>query len=71
MKNIITILCMFIMTISVFAVDVDKYGNIQDIEIKEYNIITEKDDIIVTQLKHEAQIKALLEFLDIGGVNNG
>ena len=64
MKNIITILCMFIMTISMFAVDVDKYGNIQDIEIKEYNIITEKDDIIVTQLKHEAQIKALLEFLD-------
>lgn len=64
MKNIITILCMFIMTISMFAVDVDKYGNIQDIEIKEYNIITEKDDIIVTQLKYEAQIKALLEFLD-------
>ena len=64
MKNIITILCMFIMTISMFAVDVDKYGNIQDIEIKEYNIITEKDDIIVTQLKFEAQIKALLEFLD-------
>lgn len=64
MKNIITTLCMFIMTISMFAVDVDKYGNIQDIEIKEYNIITEKDDIIVTQLKHEAQIKALLEFLD-------
>lgn len=66
MKNIITILCMFIMTISMFAVDVDKYGNIQDIEIKEYNIITEKDDIIVTQLKYEAQIKALLEFLDNG-----
>jgi len=64
MKNIITILCMFIMTISMLAVDVDKYGNIQDIEIKEYNIITEKDDIIVTQLKYEAQIKALLEFLD-------
>lgn len=64
MKNIITILCMFIMTISMFAVDVDNYGNIQDIEIKEYNIITEKDDIIVTQLKYEAQIKALLEFLD-------
>lgn len=64
MKNIITLLCMFIMTISMFVVDVDKYGNIQDIEIKEYNIITEKDDIIVTQLKHEAQIKALLEFLD-------
>lgn len=64
MKNIITILCMFIMTISMFAVDVDKYGNIQDIKIKEYNIITEKDDIIVTQLKYEAQIKALLEFLD-------
>ena len=64
MKNIITILCMFIMTISMFAVDVDKYGNIQDIEIKEYNIITDKDDIIVTQLKYEAQIKALLEFLD-------
>ena len=64
MKNIITLLCMFIMTISMFAVDVDKYGNIQDIEIKEYNIITEKDDIIVTQLKYEAQIKALLEFLD-------
>ena len=66
MKNIITLLCMFIMTISMFAVDVDKYGNIQDIEIKEYNIITEKDDIIVTQLKYEAQIKALLEFLDVG-----
>lgn len=65
MKNIITTLCMFIMTISMFAVDVDKYGNIQDIEIKEYNIITEKDDIIVTQLKYEAQIKALLEFLDV------
>ena len=64
MKHIITILCMFIMTISMFAVDVDKYGNIQDIEIKEYNIITEKDDIIVTQLKYEAQIKELLEFLD-------
>ena len=64
MKNIITLLCMFIMTISMFAVDVDKYGNIQDIEIKEYNIITDKDDIIVTQLKYEAQIKALLEFLD-------
>lgn len=64
MKNIITLLCMFIMTISMFAVDVDKYGNIQDIEIKEYNSITEKDDIIVTQLKYEAQIKALLEFLD-------
>ena len=64
MKHIITILCMFIMTISMFAVDVDKYGNIQDIEIKEYNIITEKDDIIVIQLKHEAQIKELLEFLD-------
>ena len=64
MKNIITTLCMFIMTISMFAVDVDKYGNIQDIEIKEYNIITEKDDIIVTQLKYKAQIKALLEFLD-------
>lgn len=64
MKNIITILCMFVMTISMFAVDVDKYGNIQDIEIKEYNIITEKDDIIVTQLKYEAQIKALLEYLD-------
>lgn len=71
MKNIIITLCMFIMTISMFAIDVDKYGNIQDIEIKEYNIITEKDDIIVTQLKYEAQIKALLEFLDIGGVNNG
>lgn len=66
MKNIIAILCMFIITISMFAVDVDKYGNIQDIEIKEYNIITEKDDIIVTQLKYEAQIKALLEFLDNG-----
>lgn len=66
MKHIITILCMFIMTISMLAVDVDKYGNIQDIEIKEYNIITEKDDIIVTQLKYEAQIKALLEFLDNG-----
>lgn len=68
MKNIIITLCMFIMTISMFAVDVDKYGNIQDIEIKEYNIITEKDDIIVTQLKYEAQIKQFLEYLDAKAV---
>lgn len=64
MKNIIRILCMFIMTISMFTIDYDELGNIQNIEIPSYNIITEKDDIIVLEMKNEAQIKLLLEFLD-------
>ena len=64
MKHIITILCMFIMTISMFTIDYDELGNIQNIEIPSYNIITEKDDIVVLEMKNEAQIKLLLEFLD-------
>lgn len=64
MKNIIRMLCMFIMTISMFTIDYDELGNIQNIEIPSYNIITEKDDIIVLEMKNEAQIKLLLEFLD-------
>ena len=64
MKNIIRILCMFIMTISMFTIDYDELGNIQNIEIPSYNIITEKDDIVVLEMKNEAQIKLLLEFLD-------
>ena len=64
MKNIIRILCMFIMTISMFTIDYDELGNIQNIEIPSYNIITEKDDIVVLEMKNEAQIKLLLEVLD-------
>ena len=64
MKHIITILCMFITTISMFTIDYDELGNIQNIEIPSYNIITEKDDIVVLEMKNEAQIKLLLEFLD-------
>ena len=55
---------MFIMTISMFTIDYDELGNIQNIEIPSYNIITEKDDIVVLEMKNEAQIKLLLEFLD-------
>lgn len=64
MKNIKSILFMCILTLTLINIEQDTLGNIQNVDVPYYNIITEKDDIIVTQLKYEAQIKALLEFLD-------
>lgn len=55
---------MFVLTISMFTIEYDKLGNIQGIEIPSYNIITETDDIIIMEMKNEAQIKLLLEVLD-------
>lgn len=61
MKNIKSILFMCILTLTLINIEQDTLGNIQNVDVPYYNIITEKDDIAVTELKFETQLKILLE----------